>query len=154
MRTLRIVTASTLLAGAAIVVPVVSVGATPHAVKPSLQRVPMPAAHPAASGATLGATTDAAAPAAAPGTASESILTRDTDGADVVGVGFPDAASAKGTTVSVRSKVDGRWGSWTPVGLSDAAPDPGSAEAARAKVATDPVGEAGSDHVQVRVTAR
>ncbi len=40
MRTLRIVTASTLLAGAAVVVPVVSVGATPHAVKPSLQRVP------------------------------------------------------------------------------------------------------------------
>ena len=55
MRTLRIVTASTLLAGAAIVVPVVSVGATPHAVKPSLQRVPMPAAHAAASGAALSA---------------------------------------------------------------------------------------------------
>jgi SpoIID/LytB domain protein len=154
MRTLRIVTASALLAGAAIVVPVVSVGATPHAVKPSLQRVPMPAAHAAAPGATLGATSDAAAAAAAPGTASESVLTRDTDGADVVGVGFPDAASAKGTTVSVRSKVDGRWGSWTPVGLSDAAPDPGSAEAARAKVATEPVGVAGSDQVQVRVTAR
>ena len=42
MRTLRIVTASTLLAGAALVVPVVSVGASPHAVKPSFDRVPMP----------------------------------------------------------------------------------------------------------------
>ena len=68
MRTLRIVTASTLLASAAVVVPVVSVGATPHAVKPSLQRVPMPAAHAAASVATLGATADAAASAAVPGT--------------------------------------------------------------------------------------
>ena len=33
------------------------------------------------------------------------------------------------------------------------APDPGSAEAARAKVATEPVGVAGSDQVQVRVSA-
>jgi SpoIID/LytB domain protein len=152
MRTLRIVTASTLMASAAIVVPVVSVGATPHAVKASLERVPMPAAHAAASAAALSATADGAR--VAPGAAAESILTRDTDGADVVGVGFPDAATAKGATVSVRSKVDGRWGSWTPVGLSDAAPDPGSAEAAHAKVATEPVGVAGSEQVQVRVTGR
>ena len=87
------------------------------------------------------------------GTASESVLTRDTDGADVVGVGFPDQAAAQGVSVSVRSKTGGRWGSWTEVGLSDSAPDPGSAEAARAKVATEPVGVAGSEQVQIRVSA-
>ena len=39
MRILRIVTASTLLAGTALVVPVVTVGASPHAVAPSVDRV-------------------------------------------------------------------------------------------------------------------
>ena len=111
MRTLGIITASSLLAGAAIVVPVVSVGATPHAVKPSLQRVPMPAAHAAATSVTRGA--PGVATGAVPGAASESVLTRDTDGVDVVGVGFPDRATAQGVTVSVRSKTGGQWGSWT-----------------------------------------
>ena len=92
-----------------------------------------------------------------PRTASvrESVLTRDTDGADVVGVGFPDRASAEGVTVEVRSRQDGSWGRWTGIGLSDSAPDPGTAEARQAKVATEPVGVTGSDEVQVRVrTAR
>ena len=44
-----------LLAGMFVVVPVVSVGAAPHAVRPSVERVPMPAAHPAAARATVGA---------------------------------------------------------------------------------------------------
>ena len=123
MRTLAIVTASTLLAGAAIVVPVVSVGAAPHAVKPSLERVPMPAAHAAAPIATVDAA--GAASGGVPGAAAESVLTRDTDGADVVGVAFPDRATADGVTVTVRSRDHGRWGSWTEVGLSDSAPDSG-----------------------------
>ena len=118
MRTLRIVTASSLLAGAALVVPVVSVGASPHAVRPTVERVPMPAASvagTAASGkdATAPASEDAAGAgdaAATPAAGVESVLTRDTDGTDVVGVGFPDLASAKGVTVSVRSRDDGRWG--------------------------------------------
>ena len=162
MRTLRIVTASTLLAGTALVVPVVSVGAAPHAVEPTLQRVPMPAPHTTTSrgsatvsggaAARATATTDAAAGDAS--SVAESVLTRDTDGADVVGVGFPDQASAKGVTVTVRSMDDGRWGPWTEVGLSDSAPDPGTAEAAQAKVATEPVGVTGSEQVQVRVSTR
>ena len=89
---------------------------------------------------------------AAPATGVESVLTRDTDGTDVVGVGFPDRASAKGVTVSVRSRDNGHWGTWTDVGLSDSAPDPGTAEAAQAKVATEPVGVAGSEQVQIRVS--
>ena len=152
MRTLAIVTASTLLAGAAIVVPVVSVGATPHAVKPSLQRVPMPAAHAAAPVATVDAA--GAASGGVPGAAAESVLTRDTGGADVVGVSFPDRATADGVTVTVRSRDHGRWGPWTEIGLSDSAPDNGTDEAAQAKLATEPAGVAGSDQVQIRVSAR
>ena len=152
MRTLAIVTASTLLAGAVIVVPVVSVGAAPHAVKPSLERVPMPAAHAAAPIATVDAA--GVASGGVPGAAAESVLTRDTDGADVVGVAFPDRATADGVTVTVRSRDHGRWGSWTEVGLSDSAPDRGTDEAAHAKLATEPVGVAGSDEVQIRVSAR
>ncbi len=71
---------------------------------------------------------------------AESVLTRDTDGADVVGVAFPDRATADGVTVTVRSRDHGRWGSWTEVGLSDSAPDTGTDEAAQAKLATEPVG--------------
>ncbi len=150
MRTLRIITVSTLLATSAVVGPVVSVGAAPHAVRPSVERVPMPAASPVAS--TPAATTANGAAASATATV-ESLLTRATDGADVVGVGFPDAAAARGVSVTVRSMTDGRWGAWTAVPLSDSAPDPGSAEAARAKVATEPVGVTGSEQVQLRVSA-
>ena len=168
MRTLRIVTATTLLAGTALVVPVVSVGAAPHAVAPSIDRVSFAPGRTVAASATAtapdaAASPDAAAPdAVAPdaasgttGTASvtESVLTRETDGADVVGVAFPDARSARGVSVEVRSKDDGSWGPWTAIGLSDSAPDPGTAEAEQAKVATEPVGVTGSDEVQVRVRA-
>lgn len=147
MRTLRIATASTLLAGTALVVPVVSVGAAPHAVTPSIDRVSF------APGKDATATPDAAGGTAATASVTESLLTRDTDGADIVGVGFPDARSARGVTVEVRSKDDGSWGRWTSVGVSDSAPDPGTAEAEQAKVATEPVGVTGSDEVQVRVRA-
>ena len=147
------------LGAAFVVVPVVSVGASPHAVRPTVERVHMPAASVAR--ATTASGIDASAPDAAdagtntaPATGAESVLTRDTDGTDVVGVGFPDLASAQGVTVSVRSRDHGRWGTWTEVGLSDSAPDPGTAEAAQAKVATEPVGVAGSEQVQIRVSAR
>ena len=117
---------STLLAGAAIVVPVVSVGARPpHAVKPSLQRVPMPAAHAAATSST--AVRAGVAAGAESGTASESVLTRDTDGADVVGVGFPDpcppptASPWRSAAGTARPRGD----RGARVGLSYSAPDPG-----------------------------
>ena len=151
MRTVRIVAASTLLATSAIVVPVVSVGAAPHAVRPSVQRVPMPVGSPVAGAPAAAAAKGAAAPSGS--TTVQSLLTRATGGADVVGVGFPDAASAAGVSVAVRSMTGGRWGSWTAVPMSDSAPDPGSAEAAQAKVATEPVGVTGSEQVQVRVSA-
>ena len=55
--------------------------------------------------------------------------------------------------MSVRSK-DGRPLGCVDRGVASATPrpDPGSAEAARAKVATEPVGVTGSEQVQVRVT--
>jgi SpoIID/LytB domain protein len=145
MRTVRIIAASTLLATSAVVGPVVSVGAAPHAVRPSVERVPMPTGSPVVAAS--------AARGAAPAASVESLLTRATGGADVVGVGFPDAAAARGASVTVRSMTGGHWGAWTPVPLSDSAPDPGTAEASRAKVATDPVGVTGSEQVQVRVSA-
>src|SRR5688572_23656 len=148
MRTLRILTTATLLAGTALVVPVVSVGAAPHAVAPDVERVSFapgrvvaaaaagsraPAAPDAA--ATPGASPDAPSGTATPASVTESVLTRDTDGADVVGVTFPDAASARGVSVEVRSRADGSWGAWAAIGLSDSAPDAGTAEAKAARVA-------------------
>ncbi|MFL6167869.1 MAG: SpoIID/LytB domain-containing protein, partial [Ornithinibacter sp.] len=150
MKCARLALSSAVLGGMFVVVPVVSAGAAPHAVAPSIDRVPMPAAVAVvdAAAATVGAPTSPAAVAR-----PESVLTRSTRGADVVGVGFPDAAAAQGVAVSVRSQTGGRWGAWTPTRLTDSAPDPGSAEAAQARVATDPVGVTGSEEVQVRVTA-
>ena len=150
MRTLRILAASTLLTGTVLVVPVVSVGAAPHSVPPSVQRVRMPAGATVPSAGSAALATKAAAVG---GPVVESLLTRATGGADVVGVGFPDAAAARGVTVSVRSRNNGQWGSWTPARIDDSAPDPGSAEAAHAKVASEPVGVSGSEEVQVRVSA-
>ena len=51
----------------------------------------------------------------------------------------------------MRTRQDGMWGAWTPVGLSDSAPDTDTSEARAAKVATEPVAVTGSDAVQVRV---
>ena len=150
MRTLRIIAVSTLLATSAVVGPVVSVGAAPHAVRSSVERVPMPSGSPVAVAPAAAATSAAATSGT---TTVESLLTRATGGADVVGVGFPDAAAARGVSVAVRSRTAGRWGPWTAVPFSDSAPDPGSAEAARARVATEPVGVTGSEQVQVRVSA-
>lgn len=136
--------------------PVVSVGASPHAVAPSVHRVPMPASH-ALGSSTAGASAPGASTeggGAARGQAAarvESLLTRDTEDADVVGVRFPDPAAAEGAVVSVRSRTGRAWGAWTEVGLSDSAPDPGTPEASGATSATEPVGVTGSDQVQVRV---
>ncbi len=151
MRTLRLLTASTLLAGGCLVVPVVSVGAAPRPVAPSVDRVAMPPGAPVAPVASSHTRTARSPEPTTSGSASESVLTRDTDDADVVGLTFPDRASAAGVTVEVRTKADGSWGAWQALGVSDSAPDPGSAEAARATVATEPVSVTGSDTVQVRV---
>lgn len=86
MRTAAILTASTLLAGTIVVLPVVSVGAAPHAVAPTVKRVGMPPGRVLAAASSV-QRLDASAGKAA---VTESVLTRDTDGADVVGVGFPD----------------------------------------------------------------
>ena len=159
MRALRVATASALLAGGALVVPVVSVGATPHAVSPSVDRVPVPAGRLLTSATTDSTAGSASArpargPSADPtrGAAKvESLLTRDTDEVDVVGIRFPDRASADGVVVAVRSRSGGAWGPWTEIGLSDSAPDSGTEEASQAATASEPVGVTGSDRVQVRV---
>ena len=145
MRAVRAVTAAALLGASAVVVPVVSVGAAPHTVAPSVERVRMPAGHPVVAGGrgTAGGSAEDLRPV-------ESTLTRDTGGADVVGVTFPDLETARTVSVSVRSRLDGAWGPWTAVGLSDSAPDPDTAEGRAAKVASEPVGVTGSDAVQLR----
>ncbi|MGB7817534.1 MAG: N-acetylmuramoyl-L-alanine amidase, partial [Ornithinibacter sp.] len=160
MRALPLLTASTLLAGVAVVVPVVSVGATPHRVEPTVKVVRMPAGSPFVSGkprgrvapspsATPAPTGDGSAAADAEGT--QSVLARATDGADVVGVSFPDSGTARSAEVSVRTRVGRTWGPWTTAEPSDGAPDPGSSEAQRSKPTSEPVGVTGSDEVQVRV---
>lgn len=136
MKILRVVTATTVLVGSVLIAPVVSVGARAHAVPPDVQSI---------------AFDEGRVPPG--GSQRESVLTRDSEGVDVVGVTFPDRASAQTVTVEVRSMSDGAWSPWTEIGLSDSAPDPGTPEASRASLATEPVGVTGSDRVQLRLRA-
>ncbi len=60
-----------------------------------------------------------------------------------------------GPVVQLRLRAGGAWGDWQPLGLTDSAPDPGSAEAKRpqaARAGTEPVFvPAGADGAQVRI---
>lgn len=172
MRTLRILAASTLLSGVAVVAPIAA-PVVARAVPPRVEDVPMPtatptpSAEPTAPTPTASATPDAtpsrsaavasptpttATPSAATGE-QQSLLERDGADLDVVGVSFPDEASAARTTVEVRTRVDGRWNAWVEAELDAHGPDGGTEEARRARVATEPVAVSGSDDVQIRVRA-
>lgn len=53
--------------------------------------------------------------------------------------------------VLVRVRSEGEWSQWTPLLISDHAPDPGSAEAQEIRYGTEPLLTSTSDGVQVRI---
>jgi SpoIID/LytB domain protein len=127
-----------MLTAAVVTVPVVSFGASPKPVAPRVERMAMPAAV-----ASVGART-----AGAVSTLTKAV----SDEADLLGVTFDDAAGAKAAAVAVRTQTAGTWGPWEHLDLTDSAPDPGTREAAQARVGTEPLAIEGADEVQVRVT--
>jgi N-acetylmuramoyl-L-alanine amidase/FlgD Ig-like domain len=53
--------------------------------------------------------------------------------------------------IQVRTHTGGTWTAWQTLGVQDAVPDPGTAEAARVRHSTDPLMNSGSDGFQARV---
>jgi SpoIID/LytB domain protein len=143
MRVFRVLTVTSLLVSSSIIAPVVSFGSQPKPVSPKVVRVSMPT--PQAVTATKGRSNTPEVTSTLRRSVGEDV--------DVVGVTFSDASAAKAATVSVRTKADGKWGAWSPVGLSDSAPDPGTREAKGARIGTEPVGVEGADDVELRVDA-
>ena len=88
-------------------------------------------------------------------TGDPTVLTapRATAAFDVVGITWDDPA-APVELVQVRTRTDGVWSDWQDVEIDDAAPDPGTAEAAHARPGTEPLVQTGSDGLQVRVDTR
>ena len=70
---------------------------------------------------------------------------------DLAGVTF-DRTPPAGTHVEVRTHDAGGWSAWTELPLDDDGPDPGSADAFRARPGTAPVAAVGSDAIEVRVS--
>lgn len=181
MRSFRLLTATTLLGGLAVVAPVTG-PVTARAVTPVVEDVPLPAVTPVPGAGTPTSSPDATgagalraatpspsassrpspSPSATPTVAprptapageQQSLLERDGESLDVVGVSFPDEASAARSTVEVRTKTDGRWNAWVEAAVDPDGPDGDTEEARRARVGTEPVAVAGSEAVQIRVRA-
>ncbi|WP_309134393.1 DUF4214 domain-containing protein [Cellulomonas sp.] len=75
----------------------------------------------------------------------------ETDGFQTLGVTWPEAAAAP-ELLEVRTRADdGTWSSWTPLAVSDEAPDAGTADAraAERRAGTDPLWVGEADAVQV-----
>ncbi|NUR16631.1 MAG: hypothetical protein HOQ13_10005, partial [Dermatophilaceae bacterium] len=132
-------------------------------VTPSVTKVPIPAV--AASPQQAPAPAPSSAPAARSATGSVApdasgrsgvrkvvaAVTRSGTKFDVVGVTYQGAAPA-GLAVEARTHSKRGWSSWLGLEVDDDhGPDAGTAEARRARKATDPLTAAGSDAVQVRV---
>lgn len=80
----------------------------------------------------------------------------ETTAAQTVGVTWPEGADAAGLEPEVRSLADGEWSAWVPLGVSDAEPDAGTADAANAvRGGTDSywVGEAEAVQLSFAATA-
>ncbi|MCG7285440.1 DUF4214 domain-containing protein [Cellulomonas sp. ACRRI] len=80
----------------------------------------------------------------------------ETTEAQTVGVTWPEGADATGLEPQVRSLTDGEWSDWVVLGMSDAEPDAGTADAANAaRGGTDSywVGEAEAVQLSFAATA-
>ena len=80
----------------------------------------------------------------------------ETTGAQTVGVTWPEGADAAGLEPQLRSLTDGEWTDWVALGVSDAEPDAGTADAANAaRGGTDSywVGEAEAVQLSFAATA-
>ena len=162
MRRLPAVVVTVALAAGLLTLPVaelpVSAAASPVPVAPRITSLPLAGVDAAAardlvSGPAVsgGGSAEDAAPAGA-GVPRDAVLTAETPipATDVLGISWTGTAEA-GTRVTVRVRERGRWTGWQELGVTEHAPDPGSAEAARARQIVDPLVTAAADGVQVRI---
>lgn len=159
MRLVPTTLAVTVLTATFVVAPTMSSGAKPRPVAPTVHEVGIPgvaASGPAARTATPnGAAPNSVAPQGSSGTTGDPVVaaTR-VDGVDfdVAGVTF-DRTPPAGTRVEVRTHDASGWSGWVTLDMEeDDAPDPGSADARRARPGTAPLAAAGSDAADIRVT--
>ncbi|MCL2090405.1 MAG: N-acetylmuramoyl-L-alanine amidase [Micrococcales bacterium] len=77
----------------------------------------------------------------------------DTTDHQTVGVTWPQSEPGAGLALQMRSRTGGTWSEWTPMPVSDLAPDEGTADAlqAQARAGTDPVWIGDADAVQLSV---
>jgi SpoIID/LytB domain protein len=71
---------------------------------------------------------------------------------DIAGVTFAGPAP-KSMVIEARTRTDGAWSDWSTLALMDAAPDPKSPEAARARTGTEPITAPDADGIDIRITA-
>ena len=128
----------------ALAVPVVAVGST------SAAPVPRPVAARMTSVGLSPAAPDQAARAGSVAAAESSVV--ETGGSlRVVGVTWPHGDLTAGDRVEIRERANGAWGGWATLEAEDDhGPDPGTAEAKRARGGTEPFITT-ADAVQVRV---
>jgi|GEM_PF-841716 len=105
----------------------------------------------------LGGPSSAAGPVAGPATAATAVLTpaMSTAAFQLVGITWDSASPASSTAglaASVRIRAAGHgWGGWEPLSVIDVGPDPGSPEARRGRIGTEPLVTGPSDGIQVRI---
>jgi uncharacterized protein with LGFP repeats len=111
---------------------------------------------------TLALTGDAALPRVPSGGVSSAAVTplvltaeRSTAAFSLAGVTWRHDPGVTGTQVAVRVRTNGSWSGWQSLGVSDAAPDEGTADARTSgrRDGTEPLWVGPSDGVQVRVDA-
>ncbi|WP_051510547.1 SpoIID/LytB domain-containing protein [Intrasporangium oryzae] len=146
MRPLSSALAITAMTSAMLVAPVIRVDAAPLPVPPKITRISIPAASPTAS--------QTAGPAGSPSQGRRVVASLTRTGApfDVAGVTFAGEAPS-GLTIEARVRVAATWGAWQTLGLSDSGPDPGTQEARRARVGTEPVIAPEADGIDIRVAS-
>jgi N-acetylmuramoyl-L-alanine amidase/FlgD Ig-like domain len=128
-------------APALVVFPVVTApAATPHAVAPKVQTIPLTGVDP--SMRTGGSKARAASVYAV------STDERTADGFRLAGLTW---TGADPTLAQIRTRSDGTWSAWQTLAVQDIAPDPGTAEARTVRRASEPLLTPGSDGYQVRV---
>jgi putative cell wall-binding protein len=140
----RLLAAALVASSLALAVPLVAVGPT------SAAPVPRPVAARMTSVALSPAAPDQAARAGSVAAAQSSVVETG-GGLRVVGVTWATGDVVAGDRVEIRERTNGAWGGWSTLETEDDhAPDPGTAEAERARGGTEPLVTT-ADAVQVRV---
>ncbi len=116
----------------------------------SLGLAPLPAAPPATGAPGSTGASQVAARASAPLRPAIATIQTTTDEFGLVGVTTASPLDAT-SRILVRVREDDGWSNWTPLPVSEHAPDPGSLEAQGVRFGTEPLITGEADGVQVRI---